>query len=131
MCRFSEAREIFKQLDLKQGRSNRAILRIFLEYLNLHPFPPNFGAETMTQSTLFPVWESFCEKQVLLLDVCENLGDRQLTAKLLQHYGIMLVKHSLEKVTLNQQRHQAQDASTLQDWLGEGKENHAHLSNES
>jgi len=129
MCRFSEAREIFKQLDLKQGRSNRAILRSFIEYL--HHFPPYFGAETMTRSKLFPVWESFCEKQVLLLDICEDLGDRQLTAKLLQHYGIMLGKHSLEKVTLNQQRYQAQDASTLQHWLREGIENHAHSSNGS
>lgn len=35
--------------------------------------------------------ESLCERQELLLDVCEDfLGDRQLTAKLSQQYAKMI-----------------------------------------
>ena len=88
LCRYSEAEQKFKQIDLETCTSHwvRWRLRPYLELL--HTRPP----------IRFTSWESFCQMQNLLLDVSEYLGDRQLTARFLLYYGKFIGVRSLSRV---------------------------------
>lgn len=121
MCRFSEAREIFEHLDLTRRR-NRAILRQFLEFLD----SPHVKFHTCSRLSLN--WETFREKQNLLLDISEALGYHLLTARLLQEYAVMIGIHSFVGLP-GGGSHSTGDlsASTLQLWLEKGKENHEFI----
>lgn len=129
LCRYSEAEETFKQLDPERGRSQGTLRRILEHFQGV--FLLNHGYGVLT-------WESFCEKQNFFLDVSEELGDRQLTAQILQLYGTLVGCHSLGKLAKQQRwrpqayeileigieidkSFEAQEASSLKLWLKQGK----------
>lgn len=120
MCRLSETKEMFEQLDLKEEGLNTH-LRFFLTngLAASHICYSCSGWDIISSSchhSLLP-WESVREKQIFFLDICEALGDRQVTAKILQLCGSMMADHSyhmLESIP---------DAPTLKIQLERGKGN--------
>ncbi|CAM6035382.1 unnamed protein product [Sphagnum compactum] len=95
--RLSETKEMFEQLDLKEEVLN-GHLRFFLTHgLNAPDICYSCsGWDIISRSchhSLLP-WESIREKQNFFLDLCEALGDRRVTAKVLQLCGSMMADHS-------------------------------------
>lgn len=111
---------MFEQLDLKEEVLNTH-LRFFLTngLASTHICYSCSGWDSISSSchhSLLP-WESIREKQIFFLDICEALGDRQVTAKVLQLCGSMMADHSSHMLE------SARDARTLKIQLEQGKEN--------
>lgn len=89
LCRINEARGFFNQIDV-ENIELKARLCDFLYGVHVG----DFISHSCSGSTL--IWDTICEKQDFILDVCEVLGDRQLTARCSQYCGWMMYQHSYD-----------------------------------
>jgi hypothetical protein len=113
LCRLSEARERFKDFIVMKDNSLNTSFQGLRKFLYDIEDIGAFIRHSCSRSTL--KWEAIREKQDFLLDVCEALGDRQLTAKYLAHCGWMIFLHYGNLFNV-------EDASTAKLQLQEGEE---------